>query len=131
MRNTAAVEGDDGQGASSESLFASFTGAVGLALGELLLVLGKTEDLGWCLRSIGITAQATLLSSDLQPRGASMPRPSCQSLAGAALRVVRTWHEDIEDLSGLGEAIALLQDVLEAMGVRYVPAPFYEGCSND
>jgi hypothetical protein len=102
---------------SRECLFASFTAALGLALGELLLVLGKSEDLERCLRSIGIAAQATLLSSGLQRRDATASRSSGQSLARAALRVVRTWHEDVEDLSALG-AIILLQDALEAMGGR-------------
>jgi hypothetical protein len=87
----------------------------------LLFVLGRPEDLEGCLRSIGISAQATLLSSNLEHR-AGVQRPRCHSLASAALRVVRTWHEDVEDLSALGEAIALLQDVLEGMGVRYVAA---------
>jgi hypothetical protein len=113
---------------SRECLFASLTSAVGLAFGELILVLGRPEDLERCLRSIGIAAQTTLLASDLE-HGVGVQRPRCRSLASAALRVVRAWHEGIEDLSALGEAIALLQDVLETIEVRYVPAPFSEGFS--
>lgn len=99
-------------------LFGSFTGAMGLALGELLLVVGKPADLGRCLASIETAAYATLLASDLRGEEASCPRG--RSLASVALRVVRAWHERNEDLGDLEEAIRLLQEVLEAMGASCV-----------
>lgn len=110
-----------------EHLFDSFTSAVGLALGELVLLVGRPECLRQCLHSIGIAAQATLLSFDLHQSKRLARRTAGRSLAGAALRVVRTWHEDIEDLSALGEAITTLQEVLEATGVWYVPNPARRG----
>jgi hypothetical protein len=57
MKSEGAVENTDTEG----TLFASLTSAIGLALGELLLALETPENLGQCLHSIGIAAQATLL----------------------------------------------------------------------
>jgi len=95
---------------------ASFTSSVGLALGELLLLSGRSRELFEHVREIHISAQATLIASDL--RG-GVARPSGRSLASAAFRVVRVWRET-EDLAELGGAIQVLEEVLEVMGVRYV-----------
>ncbi len=104
-------------GVSTDMLFGSFTSAVGLALGEMLLLTGRPEKLGECLASIEATAYATLLSSCASPEGA----PVVKSLSSAALRVVKVWHEDFDGYDGLGKAIETLQDVLESMGIEYVP----------
>jgi len=42
----------------------SITSAFGLALGELLVLFGKTDELGRCLTDIYVAAQGTILSSD-------------------------------------------------------------------
>jgi len=104
-----------------QPVFGSFTASVGLALGELLLLIGAPEDLGRSLYSIWICAQATLLSCELRWRDGS--RTGMPSLVRAALRVVRAWHEETEDHALLGEAVGCLKEVLETMGVRYVPPP--------
>ena len=104
-------------------VFASFTTSVGLALGELLLLAGIPEDLDRSLYSIRVCAQATLLSSELRWRDGSQGGVS--PFPRAALGVVQTWHEETQDLAALGEAVAVLQEVLEAMGVRYT-APVLE-----
>ena len=101
-----------------DMLLGSFTSAVGLALGEILLLTGRPERLCECLASIEVTAYATLLSVSADGAGG----PSGRSLSSAALRVVRVWHEKTENLADLGDAIQALQDVLELMGVRYVAA---------
>jgi hypothetical protein len=104
-------------------LFANFTTAMGLALGELLLLSGTPDELEESIRSILLSARATLMSSELRWRD-SQPSKGGKSLVSAALGVVRTWHERAEDLAALGDAIAALQDVLEKLGVRYVaPTP--------
>jgi hypothetical protein len=100
-------------------LFANFTTAVGLALGELLLLSGRPDDLEESIRSILLSARATLMASELRWREGA-PAKGGKSLASAALAVVRTWHENTKDLAALGDAIAALQDVLETLGVRYV-----------
>jgi hypothetical protein len=105
-----------------DMVFGSFASAVGLALGELLLLAGRPGCLGECLASIEVTAYATILSLDTS--GVSGPRG--RSLSSAALRVVRVWHEEDGDRSSLGTAIEALQDVLELMGVRYVTTGFRE-----
>jgi hypothetical protein len=99
-----------------DMLFGSFTSAVGLALGEMLLLTGRPERLGECLASIEATAYATLLSVSTNEASG----PSGKSLSSAALRVVRVWHEKTENLADLGDAVQALQEVLELMGVRYV-----------
>jgi hypothetical protein len=105
----------------SEPVLGSFTTSVGLALGEILLLIGTPEDLDRSLYSIHVCAQATLLSSELRWRDGSQGGVS--SLPRAALGVVRAWHEETENLAALGTAVAILQEVLETMGVRYAPAP--------
>jgi hypothetical protein len=97
-----------------EPIFGSFTSAAGLALGEMLALTGRPERLGECLASIEATAYATLLSSGIE--GGAV---GGKSLGSAALRVVRVWHEETDNLASLGDAIEALQDVLELMGIRY------------
>lgn len=48
----------------------SITSAFGMALGELLLVLGRPDELGRCLSDLHVAAQGTILSSEL---GRSVP----------------------------------------------------------
>ena len=105
-----------------EPVLGSFTTSVGLALGEILLLTGRPEELLEHLRAIHITARATLLASDLEAYRGPIRRPGV-SLSVAALGVVRAWHEETRDLNALADAIMLLEEVLEEMGVRYVPAP--------
>jgi len=106
-------------GVSPDMLFGSFTSAVGLALGEMLLLTGKPGGLGECLASIEATAYATLLSSSPSSEGV----PVGKSLSSAALQVVKVWHEDFNGYDGLGKAIEALQDVLLSMGIEYIPPP--------
>jgi hypothetical protein len=105
-------------GVDPDMVFGSFASAVGLALGDILLLTRRPERLGECLASIEVTVYATLLSVSAEIAGG----PSARSLSSAALRVVREWHEKTENLADLGDAIQALQDVLELMGVRYVAA---------
>jgi hypothetical protein len=75
------------------------------------------------LRAIHIAARATLLSSDLEEHRGATRRPGV-SLSVAALGVLRAWHEKTEDLNAVADAIALLEEVLEEMGIQYVvPMP--------
>jgi hypothetical protein len=101
-------------GVNPDMVFGSFTSAVGLALGEVLLLADRPERLGTCLASIEATAYATLLSVGRYggPRG--------RSLSSAALGVVQAWHEERE----LADALQVLEEALEAMGVRFVPDSF-------
>jgi hypothetical protein len=103
-------------GVKPDMVFGSFTSAVGLALGEMLLLGERPERLGTCLASIEATAYATLLSVGRYggPRG--------RSLSSAALAVVRAWREERE----LGDALKVLAEALEAVGVRFVPDSFDE-----
>jgi hypothetical protein len=105
----------------SEAVLGSFTSAMGLALGDLLLLTGRTDRLGECLAAIETATLGTLLASDFQHDGASPPR--ARSLTRAALGVVVAWHEQLSDLSGVAEAVSLLQDALEAMGVLHTYSP--------
>jgi len=105
---------------SDECLFPSFAHSVGFALGQLLLLMDRPEDLAGCLTAIHVAARSTLLSDAF---GLETATPDGMTLASAALRVVRAWHEEVNDLTALSEAIAELQDVLEGMGVRYVSPP--------
>ena len=106
-----------------ECLFPSFAHSTGFALGQMLLLMDRPQDLGGCLEAIQVAARATLLSADLGLEGVGKGQVRGVTLASAALSVVRAWHEEINDVTALSEAIAELQDVLEAMGVRYVPSP--------
>lgn len=84
----------------SDLLFGSFTSAVGLALGDLLLFAGRPEALRGCLASIETAAYGTLLSSDVKPRGG----PTGTSFASASLRVIRASQED-DDPASLGRGV--------------------------
>lgn len=103
---------------SATRALGSFTTSAGLALGELLLLRGRPEDLLEHLRAIHIAARATIMSSDAGQLGA-LRRPGV-SLAVAALGVVRLWYSEPQDVLALESAMALLEEVLEEMGVRYV-----------
>lgn len=104
---------------SWDRVFGSFTTAVGFALGELLLLAGRPEELLEHLRSIDITARATLMSSDTHARDGTIRREGV-SLSVAALGVVRAWHAEPHDQKATGEAVALLEEVLEEIGVLRV-----------
>ena len=97
----------------TEALFGSFTSAVGLALGELLLYAGGPEDLGGCMAAIERVALATLLAFDMATDRATVPRG--RSLTTAALRVVAAWKEAPEDLDLVSDSIEVLEDVLRQM----------------
>ena len=100
-----------------ELVFGSFTTAVGLALGELLLLAGKPKELAGCLAAINTAAAATLLSSDVRIEASPT---SAKSLRRAALQVVIAWHERTSfDLSDVAEAISVLKGTLEGMGVLH------------
>lgn len=114
------MEENDPNEASWIRVFGSLTTAVGFALGELLLLSGRPEDLLEHLRAIHIAARATLLASDLEAYRGPIRRPGV-SLSVAALGVVQAWHEETKDLNAITDAIALLEEVLEEMGIRYVP----------
>ena len=104
-----------------ECLFPSFADSVGYALGQMLLLMNRREDLEGCLRSIQIAAQATILSAELGLEGVREGQLQGMTLAGAALAVVCAWHKDSQDFIALGEPVYVLQEVLEAMGIRYSP----------
>ena len=104
----------------STHALSSFTTAAGFALGELLLLIGRPEELLEHLRAIHIAARATLMSSDLEVHRGVIRRPGV-SLSVAALGVLHAWHTETKDLTALGDAIALLEEVLDEMGVRYIP----------
>lgn len=104
-------------GVDPDMLFGSFTSAVGLALGEMLLLAGKPGRLGECLASVEATAYATLLSSSPGLGGA----PAGKSLSSAALQVVKTWHEDFDGYQSFGKAVEELREALLSMGIEYIP----------
>lgn len=98
-----------------DMLFGSFTTAVGFALGELLLLTGKTDDLPEYLREIHVTARATTIcAAGSEP--VTILRQGV-SLSDAALRAVRAWSADQQDPADIDDAMALLSEVLEEMGV--------------
>ena len=97
------------QGPSCES----FANSIGFALAELLLLTGREEELGACIHSVQATAYAAIFSA--------RPVRPVQFLHDAALAVVWAWHEETDDLNALADSIASLQEVLEVLGIRYVP----------
>jgi hypothetical protein len=115
------MEGTTPDVSVNECLFPSFAHSTGFALGQMLLLMDRPQDLAGCLQAIQVAAQATLLSGDLGLGELGKDHVRGVKLASAALSVVRTWHEETRDLTALGEAVQVLQDVLDAMGVRYVP----------
>jgi hypothetical protein len=113
------MEEEIANGRPSALVLSSFTSAAGLALGELLLLTGRPEELLEHLRALHIAARATLMASDLEAYRGPIKRPGV-SLSIAAFGVVRAWHAESKNPQALGDAIALLEEVLEEMGVRYV-----------
>ena len=66
------------------------------------------------------------MASDLRVGQGPIRRPGV-SLSVAALGVLHAWHTETKDLTALGDAIALLEEVLEEMGVRYVAPKIGDG----
>ncbi len=97
----------------------SFTTAVGFALGELLLLTGTPDKLLEHLGEIHVTARATLIASDTEP--VIVRRPAV-SLSDAALKAVSAWNADPQDPATLDDAMALLAEVLEEVGVLRIVA---------
>jgi hypothetical protein len=109
---------------STESLtrraLSSFTSAVGFALGELLLLTERPEEILEHLREIHVTARATIMCAESGEDTATIRRPGV-SLSVAALKAVHAWNKD--DPAGLDDAMALLAEVLEEMGVLKMISP--------
>lgn len=103
-------------------LFGSLTSSVGLALGELLILTGRQEELPEHLREIHITARATILCAEAGGEAVTISRPGV-SLSDAALRAVRAWSADPQDPADLDDAMALLAEILEEMGMVRVVSP--------
>lgn len=112
------MEEDTGTTRSPVAAVGSFTTAAGLLLGEVLLHLGRPDELLEHVRAVHIAARATLLASDVEARRGAIRRPGV-SLSIAAFGVVGTWHEG----KNMASAMSLLEEVLEEMGVRYVVPP--------
>ena len=111
--------------ASSTLALSSFASAVELALGELLLLTGRPDELMEHLWAIHINARATLMASDLEaPRELFAGRASHSQLPRSAS--LQAWHDETKDLTALGDAVALLEEVHEEVGVRYVAPPSEE-----
>jgi len=94
----------------------SFTTAAGFALGELLVLTGTPEELLEHLREIHVTARATILCAESGEDTATIRRPGV-SLSVAALKAVHAWNADPQDPAALDDAMALVAEVLEEMGV--------------
>jgi len=94
----------------------SYASAAGLALGELLLLTEKTDDLPEYLREINVTAQATIILAEAGSEPVTISRQSV-TLSDAALRAVRAWSADPQDPADLDDAMALLSEILVEMGV--------------
>lgn len=99
-----------------DMLFGSLTSAVGLALGELLLLTGKQDELPECLREIHVAARATIICAGAGSEPVTILRQGV-TLSDAALRAVRAWRADPQDPADLDDAMALLSEVLVEMGV--------------
>ena len=108
---------DRNESGISPSPCQSFASAIGFALGELLVFTGRTDELAACLRCIHTTAYASVLSADLEASRRVKPR---KELPDAAIASVRTWHEEMQDLNVVRDAVATLQDELSAASVPYV-----------
>jgi len=94
----------------------SYASSAGFALGELLLLTEKTDDLPEYLREIYVTAQAAIISAGAGSEPVTIHRQGV-TLADAALRAVRAWSRDPQDPADLDDAMALLSEVLVEMGV--------------
>jgi hypothetical protein len=103
-------------------LFGSFTSSVGLALGELLILTGRQEELPEHLREINVTARATIMCAEAGGEVVTFSRPGV-SLSDAAFRAVRAWSADPQDPADLDDAMALLAEVLEEMGMVRMISP--------
>lgn len=112
--------------ASPALALSSFTTSVGLALGELLLLTGRSEELLEHLRSIHVSARATIMVSEAGGRQVVIRRAGV-SLAVAALRAVCAWNAEPQDPAALDDALALLAEVLEEMGLLRMLEPATEG----
>lgn len=100
----------------------SFTTSVGLALGELLLLTGRPEELLEHLRAIHVAARAAIMVSEAGGREIII-RTAGVSLSVAALRTVQVWNAEPQDPAALDDALALLAEVLEEMGVLRIVEP--------
>lgn len=108
------------EGFSIGSSCQGFARSVGFALGELLLLAGRSEDLADCIREIEATAHAAILSSGLGKERREPPGRET-AVSEAALRVVRSWYEETDGLSRLGDAVATLRGVLLSEGIPSPP----------
>jgi Iap family predicted aminopeptidase len=100
----------------------SYASAAGFALGEMLLLTGKSEELLEHLREIHITARATIMCTEAESDTVTVRRAGV-SLSVAALKAVQTWNADPQDPAALDDAMALLAEILEEMGVLRVIYP--------
>lgn len=98
----------------SSRALSSFTTATGFALGEMLVLTGTPDELLEHLREIHVTARATIMCAETGDDTATIRRPGV-SLSVAALKAVHAWNKD--DPADLDDAMALLSEVLEEMGV--------------
>ena len=94
----------------------SYASSAGFALGELLLLTGKSDELPEYLREIYVTAQATIISAEAGTEPIMIHRQGV-TLSDAALRAVRAWSADPQDPAELDDAMALLSEVLVEMGL--------------
>jgi hypothetical protein len=94
----------------------SYASAAGFALGELLLLTEKTDELPEYLREIHVTAQATIISAEAGSELVTISRQSV-TLSDAALRTVLAWSADPQDPADLDDAMALLSEILVEMGL--------------
>jgi hypothetical protein len=68
------------------------------------------------LREICVTAKAAILCAETDEDKAVIPRPAI-SLSDAALKAVSAWNAEPHDPAALDDAMALLAEILEEMGV--------------
>lgn len=108
--------------ALSRRALSSFTTSVGLALGELLLLTGRPEELLEHLRDIHVSARAAIMVSEAGGREV-VTRRAGVSLAVAALRAVQAWNAEPQDPAAVDDALALLAEVLEEMGLLRMAGP--------
>jgi hypothetical protein len=107
---------DETKAGRSALALSSYASAAGFALGELLLLTGKSDELPEYLREIHVIAQATIISAEAGSEPVTIRRQGV-TLSDAALRAVRAWSRDPQDSADLAVAMALLSGVLVEMGV--------------
>lgn len=105
-----------------QNALSSFTSAVGFALGELLILTGTSDKLPEHLRDIHVTARATIICAETGKDTITMCRHGV-SLSDAALRAVSVWNADPHDPADLDDALALLSEILEEMGIVRMISP--------